>query len=384
MLANAGACNLSAWRRSTSWRFPPERDFAASARSLTSAFALPMSMAPSVRGSRRHRWLLAWLTGTLVLASGRPSRGDDKNPTVSLGLTRGAGAEACITAHELAQRVEARLGHATFVSAAQADLFVDARVARAGGGWSATVAASRANGAHMGVRKLASASRDCHSLDEELVLVVALVIDPLATSSPPVPAPAHRDVIYVPMHVPGASPRWSFGARVATTLLGGVLPSVAPGLEASGAVTPPGAWPIELGAIVTRRARAEEDGHGVDARLAIATLAVCPELLERERFRLQLCGGGAAGVLFVRSHGLGSDGGDDHPAGLLFGRVRGSVRVTGGIHAALDLGMTVPLARRTMYYTALDPDTLQVKRHDLYSVEAVGWSASLGLGVQIR
>jgi len=58
--------------------------------------------------------------------------------------------------------------------------------------------------------------------------------------------------------------------------------------------------------------------------------------------------------------------------------------VAGRIHAAIDLGMTLPLARRTFYYTELDPITLQMQRHDLYGMAAVGWSAALGLGVQIR
>jgi hypothetical protein len=327
----------------------------------------------------------------LVLASTSASRGDDKNPTVSLGVTRGAGAETCITAHDLAQRVEARLGHATFVSAAEADLFVDAQVARAGSGWRATVTASRANGANVGVRKLETTSRDCHRLDEDLVLVVALVIDPLATGTRPVAAPVRRDVIYVPVRVPvavpvpGAIPRWSFGARIATTVLGGMLPSLAPGLDVAVAATPPGAWPIELGAIVTPRAIAEDGaGHGVDLRLVFGTLAICPELFDHERFRLHLCGGGAAGALFVRPRGLDAGRGGDHAAGLLFGRARGTLRVAGGVHAVADLGITVPLARRTLYYTALDPTMLQVERHDLHEIAQVGWIASLGLEVQIR
>jgi len=191
-------------------------------------------------------------------------------------------------------------------------------------------------------------------------------------------------VVYVPVPVPGSIPRWSFGARIATTVLGRVLPSLVPGLDIAVAVTPPGAWPIELGAIATPRARAEEAGHGADVNLAIGTLAVCPELLARERFRLQLCGGGAAGVLFVRPRGLDPGGGGDHATGLLFGRGRGSLRVAGSIHATIDLGMAVPLARRTLYYTALDPMTLQVERNDLYGMAAVGWIASLGVEVQIR
>lgn len=345
-------------------------------------------MAPRARGHRRRRWFLVWLTCTSVLAGARTGRGDDRNPTVSLGVTRGAGAEACITAHELAQRVEARLGHPTFVSAAQADLFIDARIDRAGRGWRATVAASRASGAHVGARKLDTASADCHSLDEDLVLVVALVIDPRATTSPPASAPVQRETIYVPVAVPvavpGPPPKWSFGAKIGTTIIGGMLPSAAPGLELSVAVTPPGAWPIELGQIVTRREGADEDGHGVDARLVVGTLAVCPELLDRARFDLQLCGGGAAGALSIRSRGLDPDRGGDHATGLLFGRARGRLRIGAGIDAAIDLGVTVPLARLTVYYTALDPAALQVVRRDLYGVATVGWIASLGLGVQIH
>jgi hypothetical protein len=41
----------------------------------------------------------------------------------------------------------------------------------------------------------------------------------------------------------------------------------------------------------------------------------------------------------------------------------------------------VPLTRRSLYYTALDPTTLQVVRHDVFDVPAVGWIASLGLAL---
>jgi hypothetical protein len=164
-----------------------------------------------------------------------------------------------------------------------------------------------------------------------------------------------------------------------------VLPALAPGLDLAGAATPPGAWPIELGAIATLRAITDDEaGRGVGVRLAMGTLAICPGLLERERFHLDLCGGGAAGALFVRSRGFDPGGGGDHASGLLFGRARGSLRVAGGVHAAIDLGMTVPLARRTLYYMALDPTTLQVERRELHETAVVGWIASLGLQIHIR
>jgi hypothetical protein len=270
------------------------------------------------------------------------------------------------------------------VSAAQADLFVDARVTRAGRGWRATVAASRANGEPVGVRELASAGADCRGLGEDLVLVVALVIDPQATGAARASAPVPREVVYVPVAVAAPAPVWSFDARVATAVIGGVLPSVEPGIEAAIAATPPGAWPIELGVIATGSASADDGTHGADVRIAVGTVAVCPELVARERYRLQLCGGGAAGALRVRSHGLDPASGGDRATGLLFGRGRGGVRVVGGLQVVIDLGITVPLARRSLYYTALDPMTLQVERHDLTETAAVGWIASLGLALQVR
>jgi hypothetical protein len=349
-----------------------------------------MVMAASARGPRCHRWFLGWAAWIAVVAAAGTSRADERSLAVALGLTRGSGADGCLTARELAQRVEARLGRAAFVSAAKADLFVDVRVARAGRSWRATVAASRASGERVGVRELASAGGDCHGLDEDLVLVVALVIDPMATGAPRAQpaAPAPREVVYVPVPVSvpvaGPAPAWAFGARVATAVLGGVLPSAAPAVDAAIATTPPGAWPIELGVIATASASADDGAHGAEVRIALGTVAVCPELVAGARARLQLCGGGAAGALRVRSHGLDPASTGDHAAGLVFGRGRGSLRVAGGLEVVLDAGVTVPLARRSLYYTALDPMTLQVTRHDLTETAAVGWIAALGLALQIR
>lgn len=327
---------------------------------------------------------ISWLAVLAVVAGAQPARADDTNPTVSLGLTRAAGAEVCITAHDLAARVEARLGRGTFVSAAQADLFIDARVAPAGRGWHATVAASRANGSRVGVRELASPGADCHGLDDDLVLVVALVIDPMATERPRPSAPTTPDVVYVPVVVPAPVPAWAIDARAAMTMLGGLLPATAPGLEAALVTTPPGAWPIELGVIATRRASADDDGRGADARVVLGSVALCPTLAARDRYRLQLCAGGAAGALLVRSRGLDPGGGGDHATGLLSARGRASAHIAGRLHAVLDLGMIVPLARRSLSYTALDPATLRVERHELSDTAAIGWIVSLGLGVQIR
>jgi hypothetical protein len=322
------------------------------------------------------RWLVASIASVAWLGS---AHADDRSPTVSLGLTRGTGAETCITARELAQRVEARLGHPTFVSAAQADLFVDARIARVDRGWRASVAATRADGTKIGVRVLDSASADCRGLDGDLVLVVALVIDPNATDPGHAIPPPPTKTIYVA--VPSPPPRWSFDSRIAAAVVGAVLPSPALALDAAIAATPPGAWPIELGAIVSREAGADDDGHGASLRLALGTVAVCPSLVRRVRSQLQLCVGGAVGALIVHAHGLDSGGDGDVVAADLLASARGRAHLVGPLDAVVDLGAMVPLTRRSLYYTALDPTTLQVVRHDVFDVPAVGWIASLGLAL---
>jgi hypothetical protein len=320
-----------------------------------------------------------------LVAAAATARADGVQPagartTASLGLTRGPGGEACITAKELAQRVEARLGHATFVSAARAELFVDAKLERARRGWRATVTASRADGARVGVRALASPAADCRGLDADLVLVIALVIDPLAEERPAPPPPPEIRTVYVA----APPPRWAFEARLGAAVLGRRLPAAALAIEGAIAAEPPGAWPIELGVIASRPSDADADaaGPGARVRLVLGTVAVCPSVLARARTRLQLCAGGAAGALTFEPHGLAPAAGGRHATGELFARVRAGVRLAGPLHGALELGASAPLTRVALHYDALDPETLRVVRQDLYREPAVAWLAALGVGVQ--
>lgn len=302
-------------------------------------------------------------------------------PMAALGLIRSPGAESCITPHDLAVRVETRLGRAAFASAAAAALFVDVRIAANGQGWQATVTASRATGEQMGTRELATIGGDCHGLDDDLVLVIALAIDPLATEQPVAPPP--RDLVYVPVPVPVAvpPPPWSFVGRATSAFLVSRLPTLAPALDVSVAATPPLAWPIELGVLATTSASATTDDHGADLRLVLGTIAVCPELAARGRYTASACGGAALGALLIRARGLDpTDTGNAFAADLL-ARMRGAVRITSRLDALVEAGAMVPLTRRSLYYTALDPMTLEVSRHEVYAVPVVAFSVAVGLGV---
>lgn len=316
-------------------------------------------------------------------------------PTVALGLTRGPGGDGCITAHELALRVEDRLGRGVFVSAAQAELFVDARIERLGRGWHATVSASRANGVAAGRRELDTRSSDCRDLDADLVLVVALVIDPSAPPAAPPPAPpapapalvppppAPLAPILVPVVVAVETvPRWDLSARVASTLLLARLPAPVPAIELALAATPPRAWPIELGLLASAPARAGDAGSGAAVSLVLGTVALCHALWTTHAWRGHVCAGAALGAMRVRPRGLAPVDASTSFAADVIARLRATAPVIGPVTAVAELGPMVPLLRRHLTYTALDPVALEVVRRDLHAPPVMGWTATLGVGVQ--
>ena len=99
-------------------------------------------------------------------------------PDIALSWVRGPGAESCIALAELAARSEARMAGRAFVAAEEAELNLEGRIAREAAAWVATLAISDRRGNVLGRRTLQSSQPDCRSIDEGLVLVIALALDP--------------------------------------------------------------------------------------------------------------------------------------------------------------------------------------------------------------
>lgn len=108
----------------------------------------------------------------------------------ALNWVRMPGAESCIDPKSLGRRVESLTG-AIFVVSSEADFVIEARVAPTEHGFEAHVvtpprrasstveAGGSARGQHeAGERVLEAPSSDCHALDDALVFVLALAIDP--------------------------------------------------------------------------------------------------------------------------------------------------------------------------------------------------------------
>ncbi len=95
----------------------------------------------------------------------------------ALSWVREPGAETCIGAAELGRRVE-RLVGPVLVAASQAEVSIEARIARVTGGYQASIVVSSGAGQILGKRALSSADADCRAMDDQLAFVVAVAIDP--------------------------------------------------------------------------------------------------------------------------------------------------------------------------------------------------------------
>jgi len=261
-----------------------------------------------------------------------------------------------VSTQELARGVEARLGRAVFVSAAEGDLSVEGRIEPAHGkpGWRALLVLRDSKGAQLGTRELTRDEASCEAMREPLVLVIALMIDPdAATSSskrspPPPPSPPQTIVVEkqvpvyvnVPVEAPRAPdpPTWHFdaGASLATSL--GLFGGPGPGLGGyvSGLLEPPGFIPLEgYGALWVD----PTSEGGPTFSLAYVGAGLCPLRYREGMLAAYACASGQLGYLRPSA----SSSAQLYAAGALEGRL--SVRVLGPIAARAGFSFVVPVVK---------------------------------------
>ena len=205
-------------------------------------------------------------------------------PDVALRWSQSAGTSACIGDRELAAAVTARLGGAGHHGRAR--IVISGDIAPAATGWTAAIRTEDDHGTVLGQRDLHEAASDCRAIDDKLVLVIALIIDPALLDAAEPVAIAPREP-------------WRFGAGVAALASRGMLPGVGFGTAVVAIVEPPHVWPIELGATLWPHDRAIADPGGATLLQLTGGVAVCPHLAGP----LSTCAGVEAGEL--RAQGFG-------------------------------------------------------------------------------
>lgn len=328
---------------------------------------------------------------------GLAAAAEPRQTTSALSWVRLPGAESCIAAPELSTRVEARLGRSAIVSPSAADLSIEGRIERKGGRFHAVVSGTRRDGTAIGTRELDGA--DCRSMDDGLVLVLALMIDPdasltpraPATKEPPPPEIVRERIIIREVHevretpapekVAPAQTPWGLDGFAEGGLALGRVPGAAPALGAGLTLVPPHFVPLELALGLVPEGSLESRGRTVSFWSIDGHLRVCPAVVLRPRPRplaleASACLGLRLGTLSAK--GAGFDVNLDGSRGLVDAVAAARLRATivGPLFVFASVGLGAPLVRQRILATG-PAGAIET----LYERPPVGFDASLGLGV---
>jgi hypothetical protein len=331
------------------------------------------------------------LLALAIVVTSSAARADQT--TSALNWVRLPGTEGCLSASDLAARVEKRLGRSVFVPPGAADVAIEGRVELRPNkkGFRMVVRGVRRDGTEIGARELDSARPDCHALDDTVALVVALMIDPEADApKPPPPAPdpppPEREIVHervivheVERPLPPAPPsRLLVDAYAAGTLAFGRVPGTAPGLALAVRIGPRN-FPVEaaLGTIPSGSLRSGD--VSASYWLLEAGLAICPAVPLGEGGRIELggCAGARIGNVRMRGDGFASNAEVDRPLVDASLGPRALVVLAPPVFAIAGVTAVVPFVRQRTTYTASDGSQLL-----LYERAAVGAEAVIGVGVR--
>lgn len=271
-----------------------------------------------VRSARlRAAFLLGVFLPTAYVRSVRaqaPERSAEPSQTLVLNWS-GPGPElTCLGEEGLVKAVNEYLGRDAFGAAGTVEFVLAVRVERLPDRtWRAVLELSDTSGRMLGSRELRSTSELCSSLDEPLVLAVALMVD---SEPPPSPEPTPPVIAPEPEPEPESTPPrpaereptgspWQLGVDASAALEAGLLPAPRPGLVLGLEVRAAGWLATRLSLLGFVPAEVSLPGSA-SARFALlgGTLELCPGIGRPGSYRVSLCGGPLYGVMLAKSDGL--------------------------------------------------------------------------------
>lgn len=126
----------------------------------------------------------------ILLAAMAPAAAKADGGSTTWGLKWNA-PPVCIQAAELAERVERRAGRSLF--SAQAPRHIEGHLTQTSAGWRVRLTLLDDRGRVLGTRELMAPGAECRAVDERVVLMLSLLIEPFSPrppeSTPPVPSP---------------------------------------------------------------------------------------------------------------------------------------------------------------------------------------------------
>jgi hypothetical protein len=301
------------------------------------------------------------------------------------------GAESCIHTQDLAQAVEKRLARKVFVSASEADVSVEGHVEGKPGKWRAVITIREADGKLLGTRELDSAESECSALNEPLVFVVSVLIDPDAETREPVEEPAKPPPVTPTAPPPRVVVRtervlvpvekkpdpWFVEAGLGGAIGLGLLPGTAFGVTTSAVLEPPAFWGIFVtGSYWFQRSVTAQNGAKSDVSLAHAGAGLCPIYWGADRVSYRLCAGFLIGSLQSKGVGFDTEKSDEKLSAHVLVPNRLGLRLGGPLALTAGVSLFVPLVRTELTYRTSDGVS-----HSLYDPSPVAGAVDLGVAL---
>jgi hypothetical protein len=281
---------------------------------------------------------IVWLAPVVAIPLGHQA---------TLQWARSDGAATCIGDRELADAVTTRLGGAPDVTGA-IRLQIDGEIAPLPtGGWHATIATRDDRGAQLGERELHETSADCHAIDDKLVLVIALIVDPSLLDAPSLPPAVPPPVVTQPVATvtrvaaPARSEPWRFGGGVAGVASRGMVPGFGFGTLVAMSFEAPHVWPIELAAVLWPYDRGYEGAGGATFLQVTGGAALCPPLGSWA----SVCVGAQAGRIRAKGFGFAQNESQTDSLVDATAELRLERSVSSSISVRLGVAAWVPFSR---------------------------------------
>lgn len=339
---------------------------------------------------------------------------------LGLNWVRLAGAESCVTATQLMNRLEARAGRILFVRSGEAALSIDGYVSpvAAPEGWAVTLELDDAHGKVLGRRDLGVLpGRDCSVVADTAELILDLTLDPdgtLGTGIPLAPEtqraldellrgePSELDpasLQHAALRPPAPAPPKPAaqarsdrqeprpagrpvaradgeGARFDVSALGGLglQPGPALGIGLHASLPTRIGWSVELGVASFPDRRSGSGFERADFQLLLASLALCPW---EPVAGFVLCAGAEYGSQRVAPSALGQARQATQPLVDVLGIAAFRLTLAGPLFLQARAGAVLPLLRNGYRYRSPQGE------RTLYRTAALGARAELGLGLQL-
>lgn len=225
-----------------------------------------------------------------------------------------------------------------------------------------------------GTREVASVEPSCRALDEALLLVLSVIIDPSLALEPAPPAPEARPAAARPEAATTGYVAAGGGASA------GLVPGLGLGVAASAGVRPWGGPVFELEAAHWFGRRVEHNDGAAAVSATHAGLNACALPFARGRWQLGGCAGAQAGVVRVGASGFGGENlAPTRPLANVAARAEARFAVSGPLFVRLTAGAALPLVRDRYFF-----DDRTGRETSLFRLAPLVTAVGLQAGVTFR